>query len=58
MPIGVNTPNTAPMDIKLETAVVTAAIENIALEETVAKTTSTASTQTMSQDPSIDNLLK
>ena len=46
MPIGVNTPNTAPMDIKLEMAVVTAAIEIIALEETVAKTTSTVSTQT------------
>ena len=46
MPIGVNTPDISPTDINLETAVVTAAIENIALEETVAKTTSTVSTQT------------
>ena len=46
MPIGMNTPNAAPMDINLEMAAVTAAIENITLEETVAKTTGTVSTQT------------
>ena len=46
MPIGVHTPDAAPTDINLAMAVVTAAIENIALEETVTKTTSTVSTQT------------
>ena len=46
LPIGANVPDAAPTDINIETAAVTAAIENIALEETVTKTTSTVSTQT------------
>ena len=46
LPIGARIPNAAPMDINLETAAVTAAIENITLEETVSKTTNTVSTQT------------
>ena len=45
--IGAHIPDIAPTDINIETAVVTAAIENIALEETVSKTTNTVSTQTM-----------
>ena len=51
LPIGVYTPDAAPTDINIETAAVTAAIENIALEETVTKTTSTVSTQTMFTRP-------
>ena len=47
LPIGACIPDAAPMDINLETTAVTAAIENIALEETVSKTTNTVSTQTM-----------
>ena len=46
LPIGPCIPDTASTDITLETAAVTAAIENIALEETVSKTTNTVSTQT------------
>ena len=46
LPIGVYVPDAAPTDINIETAAVTAAIENIALEETVTKTTSMVSTQT------------
>ena len=46
LPIGANVPDAAPTNINIETAAVTAAIENIALEETVTKTTSTVSTQT------------
>ena len=42
--IGAHIPDVAPTDINIETA---AAIENIALEETVSKTTNTVSTQTM-----------
>ena len=45
LPIGALIPDAVPMDITLETAAVTAAIENIALEETVSKTTNTVSTQ-------------
>ena len=45
LPIGAHIPDAAPTDITLETAAVTAAIENIALEETVSKTTNTVSTQ-------------
>ena len=45
LPIGAHIPDIAPTDITLETAAVTAAIENIALEETVSKTTNTVSTQ-------------
>ena len=45
-PIGAHIPDVAPTDINIETAAVTAAIENIALEETVSKTTNTVSTQT------------
>ena len=44
MPIGANGQDNG--DIGIDTAEVTAAIENIALEETVDKTTSTVSTQT------------
>ena len=51
MPIGVHTPDVAPTDINLDMAAVIAAIENIALEETVTKTTSTVSTQTMFTRP-------
>ena len=47
LPIVAHIPDAAPTDINLETAAVTAAIENIALEETVSKTTNTVSTQTM-----------
>ena len=39
LPIGVYTPDATPTDINIETAAVTAAIENIVLEETVTKTT-------------------
>ena len=39
-------PDAVPTDINIETAVVTTAIETIALEETVSKTISTVSTQT------------
>ena len=46
LPIGAGIPDAVPMDITLETAAVTTAIENIALEETVSKTTNTVSTQT------------
>ena len=46
LPIGAHIPDAVPTDINLETAAVTAAIENIALEETVSKTTNTVSTQT------------
>ena len=46
LPIGARIPDAAPTDITLETAAVTAAIENIALQETVSKTTNTVSTQT------------
>ena len=46
LPIGAYIPDVAPTDINIETAAVTAAIENIALEETGTKTTSTVSTQT------------
>ena len=46
LPIGTRIPDAAPTDITLETAAVTATIENIALEETVSKTTNTVSTQT------------
>ena len=46
LPIGARIPDAAPTDITLETAAVTAAIENIALEEMVSKTTNTVSTQT------------
>ena len=46
LPIGAHIPDVAPTDINIETAAVTAAIENIALEETVSKTTNTVSTQT------------
>ena len=45
--IGAHIPDVAPTDINIETAVVTLAIENIALEETVSKTINTVSTQTM-----------
>ena len=41
LPIGANLPDTAPMNISLDTEAVTAAIENIALEETVAQTSLT-----------------
>ena len=47
LPIGAHIPDVASTDINIETAAVTAAIENIALEETVSKTTNTVSTQTM-----------
>ena len=46
LPIGARIPDVAPTDITLETAAVTAAIENITLEQTVSKTTNTVSTQT------------
>ena len=46
LPIGAHIPDAVPTDITLETAAVTATIENIALEETVSKTTNTVSTQT------------
>ena len=46
LPIGARIPDAVPTDITLETAAVMAAIENIALEETVSKTTNTVSTQT------------
>ena len=46
LPIGASIPDAAPTDITLQTAAVTATIENIALEETVSKTTNTVSTQT------------
>ena len=46
LPIGARIPDTVPTDITVETAAVTAAIENITLEETVNKTTNTVSTQT------------
>ena len=46
LPIGTRIPDTTAIDINLETVAVTAAIENIALEETVSKTTNTVSTQT------------
>ena len=46
LPIRARIPDAAPTDITLETAAVMAAIENIALEETVSKTTNTVSTQT------------
>ena len=46
LPIGACIPDAVPTDITLETAAVMAAIENIALEETVSKTTNTVSTQT------------
>ena len=46
LPIGANIPDVAPTDINIETAAVTAANENIALEETVSKTRITVSTQT------------
>ena len=45
LPIGANLPDTAPMNISLDTEAVTAAIENIALEETVAQTSLTTRTQ-------------
>ena len=46
LPIGACIPDAVYTDINLETAAVTAAIENITLEETVSKTTNTVSTQT------------
>ena len=46
LPIGTRISDTTAIDINLETVAVTAAIENIALEETVSKTTNTVSTQT------------
>ena len=46
LPIGAHISDAVPTDITLKTAAVTAAIENIALEETVSKTTNTLSTQT------------
>ena len=46
LPIGACIPDVAPTDINLETAAVTATIENITLEEMVSKTTNTVSTQT------------
>ena len=46
LPIGAHLPDATPVDINLETVAVMAVIENIALEETVTKTTSTVSTQT------------
>ena len=47
LPIGARIPDAVPRDITLETAAVTATMENITLEETVSKTTNTVSTQTM-----------
>ena len=46
LPIGAHIPDAAPTDINIEMAAITAAMENIALEETVTKTTSTVSTKT------------
>ena len=46
LPIGARIPDAAPTDITLETAAVTAAIENVTLEETLSETTNTVSTQT------------
>ena len=46
LPIGARIPDATPLDINLETVAVTAAIENIALEETMSKTSNTVSTQT------------
>ena len=66
LPIGTCIPDAALTNISIDTAAVTAAIENIALEETVSKTTSTVSTQTtftrprqrltdLSSDSDLDN---
>ena len=49
--IGASVPDVAPTDINIETAAVTTTIENIALQETVTKTTITVSTQTMFARP-------